>query len=118
MTDAAAEESKYAEATDELARFIENFRAEDANGDPTFKYMNMLQEVADRKRKTVFIELDDVHESIGAEMAESIRKNTPRYLQILGDAIDRHMPDSSDGAAEPDVADVLMGSRRGVLRVA
>ena len=77
------------------------------------KYLELLQSVANRRERVVEIELDDVFSHFGGdEMAEKIRKNTYRYKQLIGDAIDRCMPEPEDGMlGEPDIADVLMSSR-------
>ena len=111
MADVAGGESQYAEHTEELRKFFESFQDEDINGDTVEKYMQVLQRVANREEQVVEVELDDVYTSLGEEMAETIRRNTYRYKQLIADAIDKCMPAPVGEMAEPDVADVLHNSR-------
>ena len=104
-------ESQYAEHTEELRKFFESFQDEDINGDTVEKYMQILQRVANREERVIEVELDDVFNSLGEDMAENIRRNTYRYKQLIADAIDKCMPAPTGEMAEPDVADVLLSSR-------
>ncbi|KAK4659032.1 Mini-chromosome maintenance protein 7 [Podospora pseudocomata] len=85
--------------------------------EPVHKYKLMLQELADRKTNEVAIELDDIHtfeEDLGLELklVESIEKNTKHYVEILSRAIDKLMPQPTQGLTfKDDVLDVLMANR-------
>ncbi|KAK4173646.1 putative DNA replication licensing factor [Triangularia setosa] len=84
---------------------------------PVHKYKVMLQELADRKTNEVVIELDDIHtfeEDLGLELklVESVEKNTKHYVEILSRAIDKLMPQPTQGLTfKDDVLDVLMANR-------
>ena len=91
----------------------------DARRGPKHKYMDMLQDVADRVQSTIVIDLDDVdavsegialrliltgsglqfEKKLGVEkifrLAESIEQNTHHYLEVLSRAVDKVMPEPS-----------------------
>ena len=69
---------------------------------PKLKYMQMLQDVADRKRTEVVIELDDLEQyekalqEAGEEelaLVASIEKNAYHYIDIFSRAIDAALPE-------------------------
>ncbi|KAG5181423.1 minichromosome maintenance protein [Tribonema minus] len=77
------------------------------------KYMDLLQEVANRRRTVVEIELEDVlaHKRED-DFVERIGRNTHRYLKLFCRAIDEVMPDATeDISARRDVWDVLCAQR-------
>ncbi|KAF2434972.1 MCM-domain-containing protein [Tothia fuscella] len=87
---------------------------------PKFKYLQMLQDVADRKRQHVLIELDDLEEyekALGdaeesVNLVSSIEKNANHYVEILSKAIDATMPPPErDLTFKDDVLDTLMAMR-------
>ncbi|KAL2016529.1 hypothetical protein VTK56DRAFT_3423 [Thermocarpiscus australiensis] len=84
---------------------------------PQHKYKDMLQELADRKINEVVIDLDDLHSyerevDEGLKLVESIEKNTKHYVEILSRAVDKLMPQPSEGITfKDDVLDVLMANR-------
>ncbi|EOD16317.1 hypothetical protein EMIHUDRAFT_316205 [Emiliania huxleyi CCMP1516] len=73
--------------------------------------MKVLEQVANREARRVDIELDDVAEHMGEEMAEKVRRNTLRYKEIIACAIDNVLPAPTAAAADRDVFDVLMEER-------
>ncbi|KAK4205218.1 putative DNA replication licensing factor [Triangularia verruculosa] len=92
-------------------------RQQRAQKEPVHKYKLMLQELANRKINEVVIELDDIHtfeEDLGLQLklVESVEKNTKHYVEILSRAIDKLMPQPTQGLAfKDDVLDVLMANR-------
>jgi DNA replication licensing factor MCM7 len=84
------------------------------------KYIEMLQEVADRERQNVLIELDDLkqfEESLGTDsnlkLVDSVLNNTKHYVDIFSDAVDKIIPKpSKDITFKDDVLDVIMSQRQ------
>ncbi|KAF2142176.1 uncharacterized protein K452DRAFT_270955 [Aplosporella prunicola CBS 121167] len=88
--------------------------------DPKVKYMQMLQDVADRKVNQVVIELDDLdvyekgldEEHAGLQLVDSIAKNANHYLELFSRAVDKVMPEpSSEPTFKDDVLDIIMTQR-------
>ena len=72
--------------------------------------MQILQEVANRQRTKINIELDDFAKyDKGNEVIFDIERNTKRYISIFSNAIDNIMPqrDMNVDGAEEDSIDVL-----------
>ena len=89
--------------------FMQSYR--DAEG--AYKYTDMLQEVANRRRKAVPIHLDDLRGprpgmEDDRDLLRSCEINTMRYYKVFSSAIDAIMPqpDEAESVAE-DVYDVL-----------
>ncbi|KIW26387.1 uncharacterized protein PV07_09486 [Cladophialophora immunda] len=86
---------------------------------PKRKYMEMLQEVADRERQNIVVELDDLkefEESLGDDMnlrlVESVTNNTKHYVDLFSDAVDKIMPKASKEISfKDDVLDIIMAQR-------
>lgn len=94
-------------------------RRQEHNRDPKKKYMQMLQDVADRVTSQITIDLDDLdayEKSLGDEadfkLVSSIEKNAFHYIEVFSRAVDKVMPES---VAEPnfkdDVLDIIMTQR-------
>ena len=112
MADAApAGDNTYDEDGEKLGAFLQDYTEEDEVGNPLRKYMKVLEQVANREVRRVDIELDDVAEHMGEEMAEKVRRNTLRYKEIIACAIDNVLPAPTAAAADRDVFDVLMEER-------
>ncbi|KAJ3681333.1 hypothetical protein LUZ60_015822 [Juncus effusus] len=98
-------------ADKELAKdFLTNFT--DVHGEP--KYLNLLQNVANRKIRAVQIELDDLIEYKGGEdeLWTRVRANTRRYVGIFGEAVDEMMPEPTEAfPADEEDRDILMTQR-------
>ena len=118
-TQQTAEDSGYDEATQKLQGFLTSFTEEDViSGESVFKYMRQLLDVANRKVKSVDIELDDIFASLGEDMAHAVRSNTIRYKRIIADAIDEVMPAPTETDLPSDVHDVLFAARQTRLAAA
>eukprot|EP00962_Isochrysis_galbana_P030411 scaffold9862_cov118-Isochrysis_galbana.AAC.2 len=104
-------DSTYDEAVTQFESFLQDFQAEDDVGEMVPKYMQVLTRVANREERRVEIELDDVADHMGEEMADAVRGNTLRYRELIGLAIDRVMPAPTDTVRNRDVYDVLMEAR-------
>ncbi|KAI9924999.1 hypothetical protein ASPWEDRAFT_118579 [Aspergillus wentii DTO 134E9] len=87
--------------------------------EPKLKYMQMLQDVADRERTNVLIELDDLitfektlPEETDLKLVESVQKNTKRYIDVFSQAVDDVMPkETKEMTFKDDVLDVIMSQR-------
>merc|ERR1719203_2200043 len=88
-----------------IEEFLKNFKSKNRSK----KYMKMLQEVVNRERVTINIELDDFAKyDKGSEVIADIEQNTKRYMAILSNAIDNVMPQRDPSAsASDDTIDVL-----------
>lgn len=72
----------------------------------------MMQEVANRERKTFNIELDDVFEMArDQEFVENIKRNTLRYVRLFSDAVDSLLPEPNVEMKEGDISDVWNNQR-------
>ncbi|KAK8020815.1 DNA replication licensing factor mcm7 [Apiospora arundinis] len=86
---------------------------------PKHKYVELMQQLADRAIDEVLIDLDDIvsYEEANDEnlkLVESIEANTKHYVEILSRAIDKKMPAPTSGTTfKDDVLDVLMERRQG-----
>ncbi|PYI21990.1 MCM-domain-containing protein [Aspergillus violaceofuscus CBS 115571] len=87
--------------------------------EPKLKYMQLLQDVADRERTNILIELDDLAtyekslpDDTDLRLVESVQKNTHHYIELFSRAIDDLMPkESKDITFKDDVLDVIMSQR-------
>ncbi|MCJ1233695.1 Mcm2-7 hexameric complex component [Varicellaria rhodocarpa] len=94
-------------------------RRGDSNRDPKVKYMEILQDVADRKVSEICIELDDLdiyEKGLGDEeslrLVESIERNAKHYVDILSQAVDKVMPkETREISFKDDVLDIIMSQR-------
>ncbi|KAK6842063.1 DNA replication licensing factor mcm7 [Apiospora arundinis] len=86
---------------------------------PKHKYVELMQQLADRAIDEVLTDLDDIvsYEEANDEnlkLVESIEANTKHYVEILSRAIDKKMPAPTSGTTfKDDVLDVLMERRQG-----
>ncbi|KAL1847437.1 DNA replication licensing factor MCM7 [Paecilomyces lecythidis] len=87
--------------------------------EPKQKYMQVLQEVADRERNQILIELDDLEtfekslpEDANLKLVESVQRNTRHYVDIISQAVDEVMPkETKEMTFKDDVLDVIMSQR-------
>lgn len=88
--------------------FLSNFA--DANGEA--KYMNVLQEVANRKIRAVEIELEDLvdYKDLDEAFLRRVTENTRRYIGIFGEAVDELMPEPTEPFPDDD-HDILLTQR-------
>ncbi|KAL8840443.1 MAG: hypothetical protein Q9170_001319 [Blastenia crenularia] len=83
------------------------------------KYMDQLQEVVDRKRDEILIELDDIDnyeknlgDDMGLKLVESIERNARHYVDILSQAVDKVMPkETKEITFKADVLDIIQSQR-------
>ncbi|KAL3475809.1 MCM2/3/5 family-domain-containing protein [Aspergillus californicus] len=87
--------------------------------EPKLKYIQMLQDVADRERSDVLIELDDLAtyerslpDETDLKLAQSVQQNTKRYIEVVSQAVDAIMPkETKEITFKDDVLDVIMSQR-------
>lgn len=83
------------------------------------KYMDMLQDVADRKRSQILVDLDDLDsyeksldDEASLQLVASIEKNAYHYIEILSRAVDKALPQPTrDMNYKDDVLDIIMTQR-------
>nr|CAB3466165.1 unnamed protein product [Digitaria exilis] len=89
--------------------FLSNFA--DAHGEP--KYLNILQNVANRKIRSVQIELDDLfhYKDVDEEFLQRVTENTRRYIGLFAEAMDELMPEPTETYTVDEDRDILMTQR-------
>ncbi|URD91268.1 MCM [Musa troglodytarum] len=89
--------------------FLNNFA--NAVGEP--KYLNILQDVANRKRRAIYIELDDLvdYKDLDEAFLQRVTENTRRYINIFAEAIDELMPEPTEVFPVDEDRDILMTQR-------
>ncbi|KAI4326439.1 hypothetical protein MLD38_031754 [Melastoma candidum] len=96
-------------ADEDIAKdFLSNFA--DALGDA--KYLNILQEVANRKIRAIQIDLEDLfnYKDLDEEFFRRVTENTRRYIGIFAQAIDELMPEPTEPFPDDD-HDILLTQR-------
>ncbi|KAL6250524.1 DNA replication licensing factor MCM7 [Rhinocladiella similis] len=86
---------------------------------PKRKYLEMLQEVADRERQNILVDLDDLQEfedslpgDLSLRLVESVTNNTKHYVDLFSEAVDKVIPKASkDISFKDDVLDIIMAQR-------
>ncbi|CCL99994.1 uncharacterized protein FIBRA_02019 [Fibroporia radiculosa] len=79
------------------------------------KYMQHLQQVANREQEMLLIDLEDIaeHEKTTAELVSRICRNTRRYITLFSEVVDKLMPLPTKDISEHDeVIDVILHQRR------
>lgn len=81
--------------------------------DGSLKYMDMLQQVANRRQKAVEVNLGDIKYSKDADLSfvERIRTNAKRYVGLFADAIDDLLPEPNIPLARDEDFDVFLSQR-------
>ncbi|KAF1965020.1 minichromosome maintenance protein 7 [Bimuria novae-zelandiae CBS 107.79] len=83
------------------------------------KYMEMLQDIADRTRTNVLIDLNDLdtwEKAVDPErqlkLVESIERNCHHYIEIFSRAVDKVLPQpTQEPSFKDDVLDIIMTQR-------
>jgi len=102
--------SSYIEDGIQLNRFMKEFTCE-IDGHVKVKYTEMLQDIANRKRTTLEIDLNDMMGFFDDDdvLVQRIQTNAVRYCQILASQVDDIMPEPTDVdaimAAEENIRD-------------
>ncbi|CAA7013118.1 unnamed protein product [Microthlaspi erraticum] len=88
--------------------FLANFA--DANGGS--KYLEILQEVANRKIRAIQVDLTDLfnYKDADEEFFRRLTENTRRYVSIFSSAIDELLPEPTEAFPDDD-HDILMTQR-------
>lgn len=72
-----------------IKTFLETFEEkEKSKRSAELKYMNMIKEVRQLKRKVVPVSLEDLENSQQGILAQNVRNNTVRYVELFEDVID------------------------------
>ncbi|KAK3114125.1 DNA replication licensing factor MCM7 [Teratosphaeriaceae sp. CCFEE 6253] len=85
------------------------------------KYMNMLQDIAERSKSQVLVDLDDLDQyersldeeaALSLNLVSSVERNANHYIEIFSRAVDKVMPaPSRDPNFKDDVIDIIMTQR-------
>ena len=102
-----------AHLAEKCAAFLRSFQSPAGDG---FKYLNMLQEIADRQRETLDVDLSDLEEHCSSDAAlssftQDVQSNSRRYISLFAETADDLMPERSYGVVEEDSFDVLTRQR-------
>ena len=80
---------------------------------PPTPSLPLQQDIANRRRTTLDVDLDDLDEfSKDPELVEHVERNTQQYLSLLAEAADNSMPAPTDDDLPEDVFDVLLDQVR------
>jgi len=91
--------------------FLANFRVGDEH-----PYGAQLREIANRDRKLLEIELDDVLDyKQDEEFTNNIKRNCKRYVKLFETAAEQLLPAATGQIRNADVFDILVQQRRAVL---
>lgn len=72
-------------------------------------HCRLQQEIANRRRATLEVELDDLEGySKDAELVSHVERNTQQYLSLLAEAADNIMPQPTEENLPEDVFDVML----------
>ncbi|KAK5735266.1 DNA replication licensing factor MCM7 [Elasticomyces elasticus] len=85
------------------------------------KYMNMLEDIAEREKSQVLIDLDDLEQYeksldeeavLSLNLVSSVERNANHYLEIFSRAVDKVIPaPTKDPNFKDDVIDIIMTQR-------
>lgn len=90
--------------------FLSNY-----NENGSFKYMEQLQEIANRTSKVLAISLDDIQSHKRDEaFLDAIISNTARFIHLFEEVADELMPLSRAVASQMDIFDILQNQRNSV----
>ncbi|XP_074591820.1 DNA replication licensing factor MCM7 [Curcuma longa] len=107
----AASKSIDYDAEKALAKdFLRNYS--DSLGDP--KYLDILQDVANRKMRAIYIDLEDIYtfcKDSDEDFWKRVKHNTRRYINLFAEAIDEIMPQPTEVFSVDEDCDVLMTQR-------
>lgn len=97
---------------DFLQNFLETPTEKDGQVPQRPKYMKQLEEISNRQRDTLSIDLDDL-ESFTDEpdLIQNVESNTYQYLSIFAEAADAVMPPPTITSVTEDVFDIMMDQR-------
>ncbi|XP_074316028.1 DNA replication licensing factor MCM7 isoform X2 [Silene latifolia] len=106
--DSMANEALYEHHQSLAKDFLLNFA--DIHGDA--KYINILQDVANRRYRAIQIDLEDLfnYKDADDEFVRKVTDNTKRYIGIFAEAIDELMPEPTEPFPDDD-HDILMTQR-------
>lgn len=99
-----ASAANYDEEKAKLKSFLAEFHTRNAKGNKEFVYARQLTAIAHRDQVGITVDLDHVQE-FDPELAESIRLNTRRYVNLVSDAIWELLPDYRE--RDPPARDAL-----------
>jgi len=103
---------RYQDQEDKLKKFLQEFEASPGE----FKYIAQMQAVANRQRRIVTIDLDDLEKEQLDDLVREARLNTKRYITLFSECIDQLLPEPSQPYEEEDVFDIMLQQRLQVQR--
>lgn len=107
--------STFPNFTDDASRcatFLSTFRDQEGS----LKYMDQLQQVANRELKEVTVDLSDLDSAgVGSEFVGLVETNTVRYHKHFCTAIDALMPEPTVELVDSNMDDIFMAHREARL---
>ncbi|CAB0036207.1 unnamed protein product, partial [Trichogramma brassicae] len=106
--------SKYEGGTDTetFKTFLQEYaKIDDKEGNKVFPYRQQLTNIAHREQVSLIIDLDDLKE-VDEELAEYVRTNTRRYVNLLLELVQEILPDFKEHPVQPkDALDIYIEHR-------
>lgn len=107
-----SKKTDYDAVKEKLKEFLTSYTTTDEDGRKLFKYAQQITNIAHREQTSLTVDLDDVAE-FDPDLAEAIRINTRRYIQLLEDVIDEQIPNYKEREpAAKDALDVYINHRK------
>ncbi|KAI9184030.1 DNA replication licensing factor MCM7 [Blastocladiella emersonii ATCC 22665] len=95
-----------------LTSFVSDAGFSVLEGEPPKKYLQILEQVANREVDTVSVALDDLN-TYDEDLCKRIGQNTKRYVDLFAQVIDKLMPPATRPISEQDtVVDVIIEQRQ------
>lgn len=101
--------------------FLSGFQDPAMDADPIhhkLKYMVAMQRLANREAKTIDIEVEDLEAHFDnpkeRHFVQRVQQNTNRYVHLLAQVIDQHMPAPTVNFKDEDLTsfDIIMQQRK------
>ncbi|KAG8855574.1 Mcm2-7 hexameric complex component [Serendipita sp. 411] len=107
--------TKFEGTTDDVIQGLGALDLGNEDMERKLKYMDQLQNIANREQEKLVIELDDLlkYEKTASNLVSRIRSNTRRYIQLFSEVVDKVMPaPTKDISHHDDVLDIIIHQRR------
>ncbi|KAL7305760.1 hypothetical protein TKK_0002010 [Trichogramma kaykai] len=102
----------YSKDKETFRTFLQEYaKIDDKEGNKVFPYRQQLTNIAHREQVSLIIDLDDLKE-VDEELAEYVRTNTRRYVNLLLELVQEILPDFKEHSVQPkDALDIYIEHR-------